>query len=96
MSIASAVRAMATDLARSHAPELLAVIQPGQLGCCKCGHLGPAESFAYGRGRRFGQHPEHRYCPSCGLSIDWYGHVTYAMREYVESQHGVTAVATTN
>jgi len=42
--------------------------------CGCCGYLGLECEFKYGKGREYGQHPEHRYCPRCGSSIDWYGY----------------------
>jgi hypothetical protein len=42
--------------------------------CGYCGFKGLEEVFKYGKGREYGQHPEHRYCPCCGQSIDWFGH----------------------
>jgi len=41
--------------------------------CGYCGFKGLEEVFKYGKGREYGQHPEHRYCPCCGQSIDWFG-----------------------
>jgi|LSQX01.3.fsa_nt_gb rubredoxin len=44
--------------------------------CGACGHIAPAQEFKYGSGREYGKHPEHRYCPRCSQSIDWFGHST--------------------
>lgn len=63
-------------LTRRHEAEVIERIQPGQLGCCSCGHIAPKGEFRYGRGRSFGEHPEHRYCPWCGRSIEWFGYVS--------------------
>jgi len=41
--------------------------------CVYCGHIAEPDKFQYGLGREFGEHPEHRYCPECGQSIDWHG-----------------------
>jgi len=41
--------------------------------CVYCGHIAESDKFKYGLGREFGEHPEHRYCPECGQSIDWHG-----------------------
>lgn len=42
--------------------------------CGRCRHTDKASAFAQGRGRPYGQHPDHRYCPSCRGSIEWYGY----------------------
>lgn len=42
--------------------------------CGYCGYKDYEDAFEYGRGREFGEHPEHRYCPRCGQSIDWVGY----------------------
>jgi rubredoxin len=42
--------------------------------CGSCGHIAPESEFKYGSGREFGRHPEHRYCPQCSRSIDWFGY----------------------
>ena len=52
---------------------LIAVTAPGELGCTVCGHHGPRHEFGYGRGREYGEHPEHRVCPVCRRSIAWHG-----------------------
>ena len=44
------------------------------ISCDYCGFTAPEPMFKRGRGREFGEHPEHRYCPRCSNSIDWYGH----------------------
>lgn len=44
------------------------------LMCARCRHVGDSTEFRFGRGRQYGEHPEHRYCPACGESIDWYGY----------------------
>ena|GEM_PF-1371704 len=41
--------------------------------CGYCGHKDFEDAFRHGRGREFGEHPEHRYCERCGQSIDWHG-----------------------
>lgn len=41
--------------------------------CGYCGYRAPEYEFKRGRGREYGEHPEHRYCPECGQSIDWHG-----------------------
>ncbi len=58
-----------------HKLEVVARIQPGELGCSECGYVGPKAEFRFGRGRSFGEHPEHRYCPACGRSVDWFGYL---------------------
>ena len=52
---------------------MAAKTQPGQVGCGFCGYIGKRSEFVWGRGRIFGEHPEHRYCPKCRQSITWYG-----------------------
>ncbi|MCM8901299.1 hypothetical protein KVG29_08710 [Caldicoprobacter algeriensis] len=42
--------------------------------CDYCGFIAPEPMFKWGKGKEFGQHPEHRYCPRCYNSIDWYGY----------------------
>lgn len=42
------------------------------LRCLACGHTADPAAFKYGRGRPF--HPDHRYCPGCGQSIDYRGY----------------------
>ena len=42
---------------------------PGTFACGCCGEL--IRSVHAGRGRSFGQHPDHRYA-QCGHSIDWF------------------------
>jgi len=42
--------------------------------CDNCGYIAPESEFEYGSGREFGRHPEHRYCPQCSESIDWFGY----------------------
>ena len=43
--------------------------------CIKCRHEAPASAFTYGvKGDGRFRHPDHRYCPNCGASIDWYGY----------------------
>lgn len=42
--------------------------------CGACGHIAPAEEFKHGSGREYWRHPEHRYCPRCSQSIDWFGY----------------------
>lgn len=42
--------------------------------CDNCGYIAPEGEFEYGSGREFGRHPEHRYCPQCSKSIDWFGY----------------------
>lgn len=42
--------------------------------CENCKHDAPKHEFTKGKGREYGQHPEHRYCPKCAESIDWYGY----------------------
>jgi len=42
--------------------------------CGYCGFKAPEPMFKRGKGKEFGQHPEHRYCPRCFSSIDWYGY----------------------
>jgi|GEM_PF-6101726 len=44
------------------------------ISCGCCDFIAPEPMFKWGRGREFGEHPEHRYCPRCSNSIDWYGH----------------------
>jgi len=41
--------------------------------CDYCGFIAPEPMFKWGKGKEFGQHPEHRYCPRCLKSIDWFG-----------------------
>lgn len=41
--------------------------------CKHCSYRNREEAFQYGRGKAYGQHEEHRYCPRCGYSIDWVG-----------------------
>lgn len=41
--------------------------------CGYCGYRDFEDAFEYGRGREYGEHPEHRYCPRCFNSIDWHG-----------------------
>lgn len=51
-----------------------------KIQCAKCHAIRPAQEFKTGYqkfgpfSRMYGQHPEHRYCPVCGRSIDWYGY----------------------
>lgn len=49
--------------------------------CGYCGYKAPEYMFAYGRGREYGEHPEHRYCPQCHQSIDWYGYGIFWVSE---------------
>ena len=42
--------------------------------CGHCGFKARPNAFYPGRGRDIGEHPEHTYCPQCGVSIDWYGY----------------------
>lgn len=42
--------------------------------CGACGYIAPETDFKYGSGREFGRHPQHRYCPHCFQSIDWFGY----------------------
>ena len=42
--------------------------------CGYCKFRGPEPMFKWGKGREYGEHPEHRYCPRCHVSIDWYGY----------------------
>ncbi|MCL5265510.1 MAG: hypothetical protein M1343_10050 [Chloroflexi bacterium] len=42
-----------------------------QIGCMHCCNVAHYSEFRAGRGRQYGQHPEHHYCPNCGLSIEW-------------------------
>lgn len=57
------------------------------LQCEHCGFKDYEEAFNYGKGREYGQHPSHRYCPSCGVSIDWYGYeITYVFNNGVNTK----------
>ena len=63
--------------------ELAERLTPGEWGCPRCSAIGrPAEQFPLGEGRDKGRHPEHRYCKSCGLDIDWSGCLTYERHQY--------------
>jgi len=42
--------------------------------CGYCGFIAPESLFEWGKGKEYGQHPEHRYCPRCLQSIDWHGY----------------------
>lgn len=42
--------------------------------CDYCGFIAPEPMFKWGKGKEYGQHPEHRYCPKCSQSIDWHGY----------------------
>ncbi len=62
-------------VARARRENLVGNTKAGQYGCIKCGHIAKADEFRHGAGREYGQHPSHRYCPACGVSIDWFGYV---------------------
>lgn len=49
---------------------------PLRLRCRHCGHVDDEDNYRYGeyKGAPYFRHPEHRYCPACGGSIDWYGY----------------------
>ncbi|MEM5777666.1 MAG: hypothetical protein QXJ06_04450 [Candidatus Aenigmatarchaeota archaeon] len=47
--------------------------------CGNCKYRGEENEFEYGRGKQYGEHPLHRYCPKCGVSIDWYGFREYKL-----------------
>lgn len=72
LAIESYVRA-ALPIAES-VEHLLDRVGPGQIGC-KCGHVADKAEFKPGRGRSYGQHPDHHYCPACGRSITWFGYL---------------------
>ena len=80
--------AAARSLRRRHALDIAAHIRPGELGCVDCGHVGPQAEFRRGRGRARGEHPEHRYCPVCGKSIDWFGYVSGDLVANFETECG--------
>ena len=44
--------------------------------CGHCGFKARSSAFYRGRGREYGEHPEHIYCPHCGQSITWHGFKT--------------------
>jgi len=55
--------------------------------CEHCGFKDCEEIFAYGKSKEYGQHPEHRYCPRCGISIDWYGYeIVYMFNDGVNTK----------
>lgn len=41
--------------------------------CGYCGFKALPTAFYKGRGREYGEHPDHTYCPRCGQSITWHG-----------------------
>jgi hypothetical protein len=41
--------------------------------CGHCGFKALPTAFYRGRGREYGEHPDHTYCPHCGQSITWHG-----------------------
>lgn len=41
--------------------------------CRRCGYQDKQDAFPEGRGRAYGEHPEHYVCPQCRASITWYG-----------------------
>lgn len=41
--------------------------------CASCRAIYESQDAQYGKGRQYGQHPEHKYCPKCGVDLDWYG-----------------------
>lgn len=47
--------------------------------CRRCGYQDKQDAFPEGRGRAYGEHPDHRYCPRCGQSIDWFGYWVVAV-----------------
>ena len=44
--------------------------------CGHCGFKALPTAFYRGRGREYGEHPEHTYCPHCGQSITWHSFKT--------------------
>ncbi len=61
--------------------------------CGKCGHVGEQTTFDFGRGKAFGQHESHRYCPACHVSITWFGW-RYGQEPRGLRKQGSQAVAT--
>ncbi len=62
------------ELERTHAPEVLAVIQPGQLGCCSCGHVADRSAFAETRRGQRCTLPARHVCPACGRVVEEWGY----------------------
>jgi len=47
---------------------------PREIVCGCCHKTTTLQECRRGRGREYGEHPDHHFCVHCGQSIDWFGY----------------------